>query len=161
MPIELRNPRKGLINFKNNSQKCFLWCHVRNINPSKENPVKFFKIDKKIVKHITNPKEIAEEDKKFITDLNYDGTEFPVQEKIFDKIEVKNNICINVFSYENGLVYPIYVSDKKFEDSMNLLLLTNDDKFHYVYIKDLNRFMFHKIKNKNENWFFLKLFAMF
>ena len=34
--VELRNPRKGLINVKNKDQKCFLWCHVRHINPSKE-----------------------------------------------------------------------------------------------------------------------------
>ena len=32
-PIELSNPRKGLINIKNIDQKCFLWCHVRHINP--------------------------------------------------------------------------------------------------------------------------------
>ena len=38
LPIELRNPRKGLINIKNKDQKCFLWCHVRHINPSKEHP---------------------------------------------------------------------------------------------------------------------------
>ena len=71
----------------------------------------------------------------------------------FNKIEVKNNICINVFGYENGLVFPIYVSDQKFEDSMDLLLLIDDDKSHYVYIKDFNTFMFHKTKNKNKKWF--------
>ena len=38
LPIELRSPRKGLINIRNNDQKCFLWCHVRHINPSKEHP---------------------------------------------------------------------------------------------------------------------------
>ena len=38
LPVELRIPRKGLINIKNKDQKCFLWCHVRHINPSKENP---------------------------------------------------------------------------------------------------------------------------
>ena len=43
-----------------------------------------------------------------------------MQEKDFKKIEVKNNICINVLGYENKLVFPIYVSDKKFKDSMNL-----------------------------------------
>ena len=32
------HPRKGLINIKNNYQKCFLWCHVRHINPVKEHP---------------------------------------------------------------------------------------------------------------------------
>ena len=36
---------------------------------------------------------------------------------------------------------------------MDLLLLINDDKSHYVYIKDFDRFMFHKTKNKNKKWF--------
>ena len=76
-----------------------------------------------------------------------------MQEKDFSKIEVKNNICINVFGYENGLVFPIYVSDQKFEDSIDLLLLIDDNKSHYVYMKDFDRFMFHKTKNKNEKWF--------
>ena len=58
-----------------------------------------------------------------------------------------------MFGYENGLVFPIYVSDQKFEDSMDLLLLIDDDKSHYVYIKDFNRFMFHKTKNKNKKGF--------
>ena len=37
---------------------------------------------------------------------------------------------------------------------MDLLLLIDDDnnKLHYVYIKDFNRFMFHKTKNKNKKW---------
>ena len=38
LPIELSNPRKGLINIKNNDQKCFLWCHVRHVNPIEEQP---------------------------------------------------------------------------------------------------------------------------
>ena len=84
--------------------------------------------------------------------MNYDGTEFPVQEKEFSKIEKKNNICINVFRYENELFFPIYVSDQKFEDSMYLLILIDDDKSQYVFIKDFNRFIFHKTKN-NKKWF--------
>ena len=32
--------------------------------------------------------------KKIKSDLHYDGIEFPVKENDFDKIEVKNNICI-------------------------------------------------------------------
>ena len=38
LPVELKSPRKGLINIKNKDEKCFLWCHVRHINPSKEQP---------------------------------------------------------------------------------------------------------------------------
>ena len=30
-PIELKHPKKGLINIKDNNQ-VFLWCHVRHIN---------------------------------------------------------------------------------------------------------------------------------
>ena len=36
---------------------------------------------------------------------------------------------------------------------MDLLLLIDDDKSHYVYINDFDRFMFHETKNKNKNWF--------
>ena len=64
-----------------------------------------------------------------------------MKEKYFNKIEVKNNTCINVFGYENELVIPIYVSDQKFEDSMDLLLLIDDNKSHYVYIKDFDIFV--------------------
>ena len=136
LPVELRSPKKGLINIKNKDEKCFLWCHVRHINLLNKHPERILKNDKKI----------AEE-------LNYDGIEFPVQEKDFNKIEVKNNICINVFGYENRLVFPIYVSDQNFEDTMDLLLLIDNDKSHYVYIKDFDRFMFHKTKNKNKKYF--------
>ena len=38
LPAELKSPKKGLINMKNNDQKCFLWCHVRHTNPVKIHP---------------------------------------------------------------------------------------------------------------------------
>ena len=44
-PAELKSPRKGLINIKNKDQKCFLWCHVRHINLSKEHPERILKND--------------------------------------------------------------------------------------------------------------------
>ena len=80
LPVELKSPRKGLINIKNKDQKCFLWYHVRHINPSKEHLERIKKIDTKIAEK-----------------LNYDEIEFPVQGKDFNKIEVKNNISIKVF----------------------------------------------------------------
>ena len=73
-------------------------------------------------------KELKKLTKKNAEKLDYDQIEFPVQKKDFNKIEVKNNICINVFGYENRLAFPIYVSDQKFEDSVDLLLLVDDDK---------------------------------
>ena len=40
----------------------------------------------------------------------------PYKKKILAKLKKKNNICINVFGYENELVFPVEVSDQKFED---------------------------------------------
>ena len=94
----LRSPRKGLINIKNKDEKCFLWCHIRHINPSKEHPERIKKTDRKIAEK-----------------LNYNEIEFPVQEKDLSKIEVKNISCINVFGYENGMVFPIYISEQNFK----------------------------------------------
>ena len=53
-----------------------------------------------------------------------------------------------MFGYENGLFYPVHVSDEKFKDSMDSLFLTGGNKSHYVYIKNFNRFMRHKTKHK-------------
>ena len=76
-----------------------------------------------------------------------------MREKDFSDIETRNNICVNVFCYENGLVFPIFVSDQKFENSMDLFLVTDGDKSHYIYNKDFDRFMFNKAKNKNKKYF--------
>ena len=83
LPVRLKIPRKGLINIKNKDQKCFSWCHVGHINPSKENLERIRKIDTKLVKHITNPEEITEEDKELISDLDYDGIKFFCARKRF------------------------------------------------------------------------------
>ena len=91
--------------------------------------------------------------KELANDLDYDEAGFPVREKDFSNIETKNNICINVYCYENKLTFPIYISDQKFEGLIDLLLATNENKSHYVYIKDFDKFMFHKTKNKNKKYF--------
>ena len=43
--------------------------------------------------------------------------------------------------------------NQKFENSTNLLLVIDKNKSHYGYIKDFDRFMFHKTKNKNKKYF--------
>ena len=52
LPVEL-SPRKGLINIKNKDKKCFLWCHVRHINPPNEHPERIKTTDKKMLKNVT------------------------------------------------------------------------------------------------------------
>ena len=86
--------------------KCFLWCHIRQLNPLK-----------------THPKRIPNADKKMVNDLDYEGIGFSVSKKIFSRIEKKNNISINVFCYENKLTYLVYLSDQAFKSCMDLLLI--------------------------------------
>ena len=101
--------------------KCFLWCHIRHLSPLK-----------------AHPERIAKAHNKMINDLDYEGTEFPVSQKDFSKIEKKTNIWINVFCYEYRLVYPVYLSDQEFKNCIDLLRISNESKSHYACIKDFS-----------------------
>ena len=107
LPTELRNSKKGLINMKNEDEECFRWCHIRHLNPQ-----------------IKYPERIKKEDKKMINELNYDGIDFPLSQKHYNKVEKQNSIRINVFGYEDGQPFPIHISNEMFKDQMNLLLIT-------------------------------------
>ena len=88
-----------------------------------------------------------------IPTFNYSDINFPISKKDYCRIEKQNNICINVFCYDSGVIYPKYISSEKVNNSMDLLLIFQENKSHYVYIKDFNRFMFNKSKNKNKKYF--------
>ena len=136
LPTELQHQKHDIINPKNNDNECFRWCHVRHLNPQ-----------------IKNPQRIKKTDKSFIKQLNYDGIEFPVSIKQYNKIETQNSININVFGYENEQPYPIYISKEQFDDVLNLLLFSENENTHYCLINDFNRFMFHQTNHKNKKHF--------
>ena len=94
------------------------------------------------------PEIITTADENMVNNLDYEGSIFPVSKKIISNW-TKKNVCINVFCYENDLAYPVHTSHQKVKDCMGLLLTTNENKSHYVYIKDFNRFMCNKTNNKN------------
>ena len=136
MASGLKNSKKGLINIRNNDNKRFLWCHIRHLNLVEK-----------------SPQRITKKDKEMINKLDYEGIKFPVSKKDYCKIERQNNICINVFCYESGLTYPINVSNQKFKDYMDLLLISKKNRSHYVYIKDFNTFVCNKTKNETKQYF--------
>ena len=109
-------------------------CHIRYLNSLK-----------------THPDRITKADKYMVNVLDYEGNKFPVSKKDFSKIEQKNNFLVNVFCCENELTYPVHVSDQQFQDCIDLLLITDENESHYVYIKDFNRFMCNKTNNNNNN----------
>ena len=136
LPTELRNPKKGLINIKNKDDECFRWCHIRHLNPQEK-----------------DPQRIKKEDKKMINEMNDDGIDFPLSQKHCNKLEKQNSIRINVFGYENRQPFPIHISKETFEDQVNLLLITKDEKKQYVLVKDFNAFMYNQSKHKERKHF--------
>ena len=136
LPSELRNSAKGLINMKNEDNECFRWCHIRHLNPQDKDPQRIKKVDK-----------------PYVENLDYSGIEFPVNAKHYNKIEKQNSINISVFGYENKETYPIYVSKEKYEDHMELLLITKNENKHYVLIKDFNKFMYNQTKHEHRKHF--------
>ena len=93
LPVELRSPKKGLINIKNNDQKCFLWCHVRHINPIK-----------------IHPERITQKDESLLMILIIMKLNFLCRKKILVKLRQKTTFTSIFFCYENKLTFPIYIS---------------------------------------------------
>ena len=135
LPSKSNNSMKALVNFKNEDDECFNWCHVRFINPQNK-----------------NSERIKKEDKKIASTLDYQGINFPMKVGDYEIVEEKFNINVNVFGYENK-VFPLYVSNKSNEQVLNVLLIRNGEKSHYVFIKDFNRLMYSKAEHKEKNPF--------
>ena len=134
---------KALINLKNKDHKCFMWCHVRLINPTN-----------------SHPERINKQDKKIAANLNYLDIAFPLDINDYEKIEDRFQMQVNAFGYENK-VYPLYISKKSYNQMLNLLLITEKDKSHYVLIKDFNRLMFSRTKHKDRKHYCMSCLKSF
>ena len=122
---------KGLINIKNKDTEYFKWRHIRFLN--------FMN---------SHSERINKQYKKIAETLDYRGINFPMKARDYEIVEERFNINVNVFGYENR-VFPLYVSKKSNEEELNALLISNEEKSHYVFIKDFNRLMYSEVKTIN------------
>ena len=58
---------------------------------------------------------------------------------------------VNVFGYEKK-VYPLYISKKSYDQTHNLLLITENGKSYHVFIKDFNKSMISRTKHKDKKY---------
>ena len=135
LPSKLNSPMKGLINVKNKDVECFKWCHIRFINPTN-----------------SHPERINKQDKKTASTLEYKGINFPKKARDCELVEEKIDINVKVFGYENKF-FPLHVSKKSNEQLLNVLLISNEEKSHYAFIKDFNRLLFPKTKDAHKKQF--------
>ena len=146
LPKELKN-KNAIINMKNEDNKCFLWCVLRALNPSKD-------------KH---PSRIDKDLKSKENTLNMEGIEYPVSLKDINRFEKQNpEISISVLGYsKDERIYPLRISEftkKKKEDERKhnivLLLIKNRDNSHYCYVKNLSALLSSQVNNHKSKLYF-------
>ena len=132
---ELFITKRSLIVLKNNDNKCFLYCYIREfLNPITE---KRFRITKK-------DKELAD---KIINETNLDFENVSINE--IDKIEKKLQVNVNVFScdkkYKNK--NPVRKSRTDYDRTLDLLLIEGIN--HYIIINNIHCFLSNRGNEKD------------
>ena len=67
---------------------------------------------------------------------------------------------VNVFGCENK-IYASYISKISYDQTLNLLLITQKDKSHYVFIKDFKKLMFSRTKHKDKKHYYMSCLQNF
>ena len=67
---------------------------------------------------------------------------------------------VNALGYEKK-IYPLYISKKSYNQTLNLFLITEKDKSHYAFIKDFNRLMFSRTKHKGKKYYCMSCLQSF
>ena len=110
-----------------------MWFHIRLINPQNK-----------------NAERINKEDNKIASTLDYRGIDFPMKIHDYNLVEERFEMDVNVFCYENK-IYPIHISKNTNTQVLNVLLATNEEKSHYVFIKGFDKLMYSKAKTNNQH----------
>ena len=138
--------KKAVINMKNDDDQCFKWSVTRSLNPVDVHPER-------------RTKELKEQSER----LDWSGLEFPVklnQIIIFEKLNPQ--ISINVFGFEDRVVYPLRLSKTKRPRIVNLLLISDGEKQPYCLIKSLSRLLSSQVsKHDHANSFCLNCLKHF
>ena len=110
---------KSVINIKNTDNKCFLWSCIASRHPP-----------------ITNHAERVSHYLPYIKEFKYDDEDMPMKIHKISKFEKANQVCINVYMYENKIQVPLHISKENFDEIINLFHHDN----HYSLIKNFSRF---------------------
>ncbi|XP_065198789.1 uncharacterized protein LOC135830431 [Sycon ciliatum] len=134
LPNELKK-KKAIINVKNKDDKCLMWALLSALYPAKKNSDR--------VTQYTD----------YSNKLDLFGIDFPTPLSQISKVEKQNNLAINVFGYEDNVIYPLLLTKKRGEEVINLLLYQKEDQNHYCWIKDFSRLCYDQSKHKARKFF--------
>ena len=78
---------------------------------------------------------------------------FLCEKTILVTLKKRTTFVLACFIMKTNWLFQFTFQIKNLKTRWILLLLIDGDKSHYVYIKDFDRFMFHRTKNKNKKYF--------
>ena len=135
LPEKFHNTKFGLVNICNSDEKCFLWSILASLHPFSNNP-------QRLTHYL-----------QYESELDMAGINYPTSLKDIGKFESHNNISVSVFGFEDKTIFPLRVSPlKESRHHVDLLLISEDDKRHYVLIKDIGTLIHHITKHKDKKF---------
>ncbi|GET67004.1 hypothetical protein RIR_jg25610.t4 [Rhizophagus irregularis DAOM 181602=DAOM 197198] len=127
--------KKGVVNPANDDDKCFQWAILAALHPVEKNAERISKY------------------KEYVNELNFEGIEFPVQadEVILRRFERQNpTIALCICEWRDHRLCPIYVTDRDDAEGrkiIDLVLISNGEKQHYCWIKNMSRLVNKRTKD--------------
>ena len=129
--------KKAIINPLNKDQECFKWAVIV--------ASRWEDIDR-------NPQRISKL-KKFEVNFDWSGIGFLVSFRDIKGFEFRSQISINILAIEGRQIY-ICRKGGNYERAINLMLITESNKKHYVTIKSLGRLLSSQnTKHKGKEYF--------
>ena len=134
LPSKIQH-KLACVNVRNKDEACFFWAVTSALYPA----------DRSKQPNRTSSYPHYEEV------LKTEGMTVPVTINQIPKFEQMNNMSINLYALEHDDVYPAYLSEEKRDVHVNLMIISKEDKFHYVWIKNLSRLVGAQISKRGHS----------
>ena len=129
--------KKAVVNVKNTDDRCLRWALRSAMFPVANG------------EHNYRPTKYPEED-----GLDFTGIDTPTPISQISKVEKQNDLAINVFGWDGAFVIIHRLSERACPaERINLLLIEKAGKFHYTWIKNLNRLLYDQSKHRERKHF--------
>ena len=112
----------------------FIYSLGRALDPSPENK----NLDR-VSKHLKNVCE----------SLGLNNIQTPVNVQDLPKIETQFNISINLYGHSDFKIYPIQTTKSTAEKHVDLLVTSNSETNHYIWIENFNRLCYNVTKHNS------------
>ena len=91
--------------------------------------------------------------RRYEDDFDWDGIKFPASIRDIKRFESRNEITINILAIEDKKVY-ICRKCKEYNRVANLMLITDQNRKHYIVIKSLKRLLSRQNSKHKESQHF-------